>query len=465
MLFNSVEFLYFLPLIVFLFYVLRPNFRIYLLIGASFYFYMSWNPLYLLLMLTTTFTNFFAGILISRFFSKIHRKIILFGSLIINFGLLFYFKYSNFIIENLNTLFIKFKIEHQPIEFLDIILPIGISFYTFHTISYTLDVYKNKIQPERNVFTFILYVSFFPLLVAGPIERFSALMPQFKEKAILSRENFSIGLRMILYGFFLKMVVADNLSILVDQSYANISTTSSINLLLTLFLYSFQIYCDFNGYTTIALGIAKLFNINLTQNFKTPYFSQSLTTFWRKWHITLTTWFRDYIYYPLGGNRTTLTKWILSTLLVFFISGFWHGANWTFVLWGVLHGMIIIIEKLTGFDKKSKSLFINILKGGIVFIVISCLWVLFRSPSIEVATLFFENLFHNFRLSYELPSIETVVILMIFICFDFLTRHSNFGTWLNDKSVYIRWGIYFLLGFLIMSQSGTDMQPFIYFQF
>jgi len=213
------------------------------------------------------------------------------------------------------------------------------------------------------------------------------------------------------------------------------------------------------------LGIAKLFNINLTQNFKTPYFSQSLTTFWRKWHITLTTWFRDYIYYPLGGNRTTLTKWILSTLLVFFVSGFWHGANWTFVLWGVLNGMIIIIEKLTGFDKRSKSLFINILKGGSVFLVVSCLWVLFRSPSIEVATLFFENLFHNFQLTSELPSIETVVILLIFICFDFLTRHSNFGTWLHDKSIYIRWGIYFLLGFLIMSQSGTDMQPFIYFQF
>ncbi len=465
MLFNSIEFLLFLPIVLIIFYAVQHKFRVFVLLAASYYFYLSWNPIYILLIFAFTFTDYFAGIFLSNNEKPLSRKLILGFSIILNIGLLVYFKYINFVIENLNVLMYAEDQADEALQVLDVILPVGISFYMFQTLSYTIDVYYKKITAERNLGVFALYVCFFPQLVAGPIERFSSLAPQLKAEAILSKENLSQGFRLILYGFFVKMVIADNIGTLVDSSYGNIEETHSLNLIITAVLYSFQIYCDFHGYSTIAIGTAKLFNVNLIQNFKAPYLSSSLTSFWRSWHISLTTWFRDYIYYPLGGNKEGKLKWVLALVIVFIVSGIWHGANWTFIIWGLMHGTIVLLEKVLGLAKKSSILPLNIIKALVTFTIVTLLWVLFRSPDLDTSLLFYDNLFSNWNLQFEAPPTELLFLLEIFIFIEVVARKSDFATRLNEMHVAQRWGIYFVLAFLILSRSGTDLQPFIYFQF
>ena len=400
MYFNSLTFIYFLPVVFGLFYIISHKYRVFILLLASYYFYASWNPAYLSLILISTFTDYFAGLSLERVTKKSSRKLILWSSLVINLGMLIYFKYANFFIDTFNRVNYKAGSPFESIQLLDIILPVGISFYTFQTISYTIDVYNQKIKPEKNIAYFALYVSFFAQLVAGPIERFSDLIQQFKQKAYLTRENLSHGFRLILYGFFMKMVVADNIGIIVDNTYQNISTTSSFNLIIAACLYSFQILCDFHGYSTIAIGVAKLFDINLSGNFKAPYFSPSLTIFWRKWHITLTSWFRDYIYYPLGGNKGSKLKWMIAIMIVFIISGFWHGAQWTFIVWGALHGGLTLLEKIIGADKKSTSKLVNTIRSLFIFGLVSILWIFFRSPNFSIAKDFIRGIFNQWELAF-----------------------------------------------------------------
>ncbi|MCB9230729.1 MAG: MBOAT family protein [Bacteroidia bacterium] len=465
MLFNSVEFLLFLPLVLILYYLVQHKYRVILLLLASYYFYLSWNPVYIVLIILSTFTDYSAGLLLGKQENPGPRKLILTGSFLVNLGLLVYFKYSNFILENIDLLAAWRNPEHEPIKLLDIILPVGISFYTFQTLSYTIDVYFRKIQPERNPLTFALYVCFFPQLVAGPIERFSALTPQFQKRILPTRENFSRGARLILYGFFLKMVIADNLSGIIDATYEGLPHAHSLNLVLVAVFYSFQIYCDFHGYSSIAIGVAQWFGIELSPNFKTPYFAVSLTEFWRKWHITLTSWFRDYIYYPMGGNRSTRLKWVAATLIVFVVSGIWHGSKWTFFIWGLLHGVFILLEKLLKLDKKSRFQLLNVLHTGFTFALVTLLWVFFRSPDFGVAKAFFKGLYANWNLDFVLPGPEPLLLVALFLGLDFITRKNDFAHQLGKASLLPRWSLYFLLIFLILARGGTDMQPFIYFQF
>ena len=465
MLFNSLDFILFLPIVLILFYSIQFKFRSIVLLAASYYFYLSWNPIYLILIITSTLTDYFAGIALSLSKKGISRKLILLVSILINLGLLIYFKYANFILENTNTLVSSINSSYKSIELLDIVLPVGISFYTFQTLSYTIDVYLKKIKVERNLSVFALYVSFFPQLVAGPIERFSSLAPQFKTRTFLNRDNLSHGSRLILYGFFMKMVIADNLSIIIDNAYSDIENMHSFNLLIVAVFYSFQIYCDFHGYSTIAIGLARLFNIHLTQNFKTPYFSSSLTLFWRNWHITLTNFFRDYIYYPIGGDKQNKVKWVLALIVVFIVSGIWHGANWSFIIWGLLHGIFTLVEKLLKFNKTYSSFFVKIVKIFSTFSLVTLLWVLFRSPDIYIAKTFYYSLFTNWDLVFQLPQIEPFILLGIFIILEIFTKKTDFATQLNKVPIALRWMFYFILIFIIMSRSGTETAPFIYFQF
>lgn len=426
---------------------------------------MSWNPIYILLIVASTITDYSAGIALSKTSKQQSRNLILAISIIVNLGLLFFFKYTDFLLENVNAAVEIATNKEAPFTLLELIIPAGISFYTFQTISYTIDVYNRKVAAEKNLSQFALYVCFFPQLVAGPIERYSVLAPQFKSAFKLTKTNLSNGFRLMLYGLFMKMVVADNIGIVVDETYNNIGDTNSLNLMLSAVLYSFQIYCDFHGYSTIAIGVARLFDVQLSANFKAPYLAHSLTTFWRKWHITLTTWFRDYIYYPLGGNRVSKAKWFVAVTLVFIVSGIWHGAQWTFIIWGALHGIITLLEKLLSLDRKSSNHVINLLKGMLTFVMVTLLWVFFRSPDLESAAAFFEGILVNTNNTFVLPDVETWVLVGLFFVLDAVTRKSDFAQWINNKSLVLRWSVYFVLAFLILSRSGTDVQPFIYFQF
>lgn len=465
MIFNSLEYILFLPLVFVLFYLFNHKLRVFVLLLASYYFYISWNPIYIVLIIVSTLIDFSAGLLLERTKTKTKRRVVLSVSIMANLGFLFFFKYFNFAIENVNEILLAVKDSYQPIEVLDIILPVGISFYTFQTMSYTVDVYNERTKPERNLAYFALYVCFFPQLVAGPIERYNTLVPQLKKKAKLTIQHISHGGRLILYGLFMKMVIADNIGVYVDVAYADVSVASSLQLLIVAVLYSFQIYCDFHGYTTIAIGSAKLFNVNLSENFKTPYLAHSITDFWRKWHVTLTTWFRDYIYYPMGGNRGAKLKWVLAILTVFIVSGVWHGAKWTFVFWGVFHALFVLFEKVSGWDKKPKSFVLKLVKWGITFTLVTALWVFFRSPDMSTALLYFKSIVRNWSIEGNIVSLELAALIVLFILTDALTRKKNFALVLDSWPSWGRGVMYFTMLFLLLSRSGTDMNPFIYFQF
>lgn len=421
--------------------------------------------MFIILIILSTLIDYGAGLLLEKTSSNSTRRLLLGISICANLGFLFFFKYFNFALENVNEAMLAVKASYQPIEAWDIILPVGISFYTFQTMSYTIDVFNGKTKAEKNLSYFALYVCFFPQLVAGPIERYNNLLPQFKEKAQLIIQNISHGGRLILYGLFMKMVIADNLGVFVDSVYGDIAGASSLNLLIGSVFYSFQIYCDFHGYTTIAIGSAKLFNVNLSENFRTPYLSSSITEFWRNWHITLTTWFRDYIYYPIGGNRGTLLKWVLAILTVFVVSGLWHGAKWTFIFWGLFHALFVLFEKIVRWDKPSKKGFLKVMKWVVTFTLVTALWVFFRSPDMDAAILYFNSIASNWNVQGMDLLVEPFILLGLFVVLDILTRKKNFSLLLDNIPSMARGAIYFVLIFLLLSRSATDMNPFIYFQF
>lgn len=466
MLFNSLDFIFFLPAVLLAFYLVPHKARVFLLLGASYYFYMCWDPTYILLILLSTVIDYSAGIILGKTEHTIWRRLALYSSLTLNLGMLVVFKYGDFLIQTGNRVAHKLGHPDWTVDALHLLLPVGISFYTFQTMSYTIDVYQRKIRPEKNPFYFALYVSYFPQLVAGPIERFSDLIGQLKQKVTVLPENLEKGIYYILFGFFMKMVIADNIGWYVDQAYTDHLSDPTQNMLLLVLLYPIQIYCDFHGYSTIAIGTARLFGVKLSLNFAGPFWSTSLTTFWRKWHISLTTWFRDYLYFPLGGSKQGYLKASMAILIVFCVSGFWHGANWTFIAWGMWHGVLVVLEKWTGYVRAGEESFVvRIVKGMITFALVAAIFVYFRSPSIQIAHEVLAGLFSFSALSIPALPIQLILLLLLFIAVDLALRKTNIADWLHTQSGLVKWGVCAALLFFVLALSGTNQQPFIYFQF
>ncbi|MBN2806812.1 MAG: MBOAT family protein, partial [Prolixibacteraceae bacterium] len=382
MLFNTIEFVIFLPIVIAMYYLIPGKYRWIMLLAASYFFYMSWKVEYIFLIVISTLIDYFSGILMEKRASKRSRLPFLIISLCSNLGLLFFFKYYNFASENLNLFFDALEVQYNA-PFMNLLLPVGISFYTFQTLSYSIDVYFGRQKAEKHLGYFALYVSFFPQLVAGPIERFSNLTPQLKASHHFSFQNLKMGLRLILYGLFIKMVIADNLAGIVDELYTDPGKYATWDIIKGVLFYSFQIYCDFYGYSIIAIGSAKIMGINIMDNFRTPYLAKNIAEFWQRWHISLSTWFRDYLYLPLGGSRVKQIRWVLNILIVFVVSGIWHGANWTFLIWGALFGFIYLLEKgfnrLFNFTQNHRPFSPgHLLLALKTFVLVTFIWIFFR---------------------------------------------------------------------------------------
>lgn len=347
---------------------------------------MNWKPVYAFLIFFSTIITWTAGILISQNKNKRLKKTVLVGSLVINLSILFTYKYLGFINDNLNELINFFNLRMEIPDF-DILLPVGISFYTFQSVGYTLDIYRGDLKPEKHLGVYALFVSFFPQLVAGPIERAKNLLPQFHETKKFKIENFKTGMYLIIWGYFMKVVISDRIGMYVDATYNNLDLHNGTTLLISTIFFSFQIYCDFAGYSSIAIGAAKIMGFNLMTNFRRPYFSVNISEFWSRWHISLSTWFRDYLYIPLGGNRVSKPREYFNLFLTFLISGLWHGANWTFIIWGGLHGLFNSLQKFFKIDKLSfrKISYQKFLFFALNFTLVIFAWIFFRANSVTDA--------------------------------------------------------------------------------
>ena len=369
--FNSIEFFIFFPTVTLLYYLIPKRFRVYILLFSSYFFYMSWKVEFILLIIISTISDYLCSLCIHNFRENVRLKLFfLYTSVSLNLSFLLVFKYFNFFIDNINY-FGNLNL-FQNFEF---ILPVGISFYTFQTMGYTIDVYMGKIKAEKNFLKFAAYVCYFPQLVAGPIERANSLMPQILNEKNINLNNLVNGARIMLLGFFKKMVIADNISKMVDPIFSA-PHASSLEYLLATYLFAFQIYLDFSGYTDIAVGTSRIFGIKLRRNFRTPYFSLSIKEFWSRWHISLSTWFRDYVYIPLGGNHYNKSRVYINLLITFLISGFWHGANWTFLIWGLYNGLLLVFEKILNISEHSSNK-TKIIKLFCTFNLICIGWIFF----------------------------------------------------------------------------------------
>jgi len=466
MLFNSIDFAIFLP-IVFLLYWFATNKNLklqnLLIVFASYLFYGWWDWRFLFLILFSTIIDYSVGIRLKKNEYKSKRKGLLWTSILVNLGFLGFFKYYNFFLDSFVTAFSFFGTEIQ-LNSLNIILPVGISFYTFQTLSYTIDIYKGKLEPTKDFIAFSAFVSFFPQLVAGPIERATNLLPQFYIKRKFEYENISKGLKMMLWGFFMKLVVADRLSLYVESVYGNIDMHSGISLMMATAFFAIQIYCDFGGYSLIAIGCAKLFGFSLMQNFNRPYLSLSFKEFWSRWHISLSTWFRDYLYIPLGGNRKGKIRTNTNLLVTFIVSGLWHGANWTFIIWGALHGLYLVIEKILGNFRIPKIL--NII---FIFSLTNFAWIFFRASSVEESFKIIRLIFtsSNFDLYIGDKGIFSFSILALLILFinDFISEYYPKLKLFENKSIFVRYlSITFIIIYII-AFGVFDNSQFIYFQF
>lgn len=379
MLFNSIEFLIFLPIVFLLHYLLPHKLRWILLLAASYIFYMAWEWKYISLILVSTLIDYSVARKMESESRSGPRKLLLLISMITNLGILVIFKYANFFIDNVNLVFENVGMNYL-IPYTGLLLPMGISFYTFQTMAYTIDVYRGQAKVERHFGYFALYVSYFPQLVAGPIERAQNLIDQLKAKTSIRSENLILGSKMMIWGLFKKMVVADRLGAFVTGVYDGPHDPSGILVIVATLFFALQIYCDFSGYSDIAIGVARIFGVRLMDNFRTPYLSKNISEFWSRWHISLSTWFRDYLYIPLGGNRVNKSRWLMNIMLVFLISGFWHGANWTFIVWGGLHGAYLLSERFL----KLKIPLLSI-QRSFTFLLVCLAWLFFRAADIGTA--------------------------------------------------------------------------------
>lgn len=472
MVFNSIEFLIFLPIVVAVFYLLPQKFRWLWLLAASCVFYMWFVPQYILILLVTIVIDYSAGLLMERYGDQPRKKkTFLVISIVSTLTVLLIFKYLNFITENLDHLCASLGMETHLMT--HIILPIGLSFHTFQSMSYVIEVYRGHQKAERHFGYYSLYVMFFPQLVTGPIERPGNLLRQLHEEKRFDYENISKGMRLILYGFFVKMVVADHLGEYVDEVYGHLDEYNSLSVWGVMAFYSFQIYCDFFGYSTIALGCAKLMGYDISDNFRSPYLSKNIAEFWHRWHISLSTWFRDYVYIPMGGSRVKFGRWAFNIMVVFVLSGIWHGAAWTFLLWGFAHGLLHIVEKLLRRNAKpveSQSKARKWIIDGLcilkTFVLVTLFWVMFRATDFEHLKTIFVTAFTNFDGGIQMSVKPKMwIFLALFILSDVVLRNTRFDRWCDDKPFAVRWLIYAVLLFLVLGCACVNNFPFIYFQF
>ena len=474
MLFNSIDYLLFLPTVFILYwFLLKKSFKAqnFLILIASYIFYGLWDWRFLTLILFSTIVDYFVGQYIYHAINTKIRKIYLGISIFFNLGLLGFFKYFNFFIESWIDLLSLMEYQNNYNWTLKIILPVGISFYTFQTMSYSLDIYFKKLKPTDDFISFAAFVGFFPQLVAGPIERASNLLPQILKPRIFYYQKGLEGLRLILWGLFKKTVIADSLAWRVDYSFNNYNNLDGGSLLLGLVYFSLQIYCDFSGYSDIAIGSAKLLGIELISNFKFPYFSKSISSFWKNWHISLSSWFKDYVYIPLGGSKDNKIKTIRNIYATFILSGFWHGANWTFIFWGLTHATLympsIIIGKKIKFTKQNvkgyeiRKKIKNLIQIFFTFLLITITWVFFRADSLTTSI---EYLYLTIsKLSIPSDNRGGIFIISIFIIFEWLIKNDERNP-LSFKNIYLRHSIYYIIIVMIYLKIGTG-QEFIYFQF
>jgi D-alanyl-lipoteichoic acid acyltransferase DltB (MBOAT superfamily) len=432
---------------------------------------MFFVPKYILILLITIVIDYTAGIYIEKTAGK-RRKIFLIVSVVSTCMVLIIFKYLNFFTHNLISLSHLLGFTY-PDRIFNIILPIGLSFHTFQSLSYVIEVYRGNQKAEKHFGIYSLYVMFYPQLVTGPIERPQNLLRQLREVKTFQLDNLIRGLRLILFGLFVKMVIADNLAVYVDQIYENPLIYNSFSILTALLFYSFQIYCDFFGYSTIALGCALAMGYTITNNFKTPYLAKNINEFWHRWHISLSTWFRDYVYFPLGGSRVKLPRWIFNISVVFILSGFWHGANWTFILWGSAYAVIYLIENAFRKNIKlnfSTNRFISAIFNGFSilknFVLVTLVWVFFRSVNVSQIKQIYAAIYRNFHVTDDFSVDNKLwLFLALFILIDVMIRKSRFDTWCGNRSFIVRWSIYAVMLFLILAFSSVNSFPFIYFQF
>lgn len=473
MVFNSATFLLFFIVVYFLYWLinnkLKVGYRNGFTIVASYVFYGWWDWRFLSLIAFSSIADYFLGILLNRQSVRFKRRIILSTSIFINIGILGFFKYFNFFIDSLNQALSLTSFSFST-NTLNIILPVGISFYTFQTLSYTIDIYKKKISPTKDILSFLAFVSFFPQLVAGPIERASHLLKQFQYKKTFNYNQNISGLRLVLWGFFKKVVIADNFGVLADSCFNIETPISGLTTTLGALFFAFQIYADFSGYSDIAIGIARMMGFDLMTNFKTPYFSRSFSEFWRRWHISLSTWFRDYLYIPLGGNKVKSYRIYLNIFITFLVSGLWHGANFTFIIWGALHGLVLLIEKR--FNIKGSAFY-----GILVFVGAVLFWIPFRAENythfidllgslLDINAynyLYIRNIIENFA---SMRFIYLMLIFIVFILIEFSMKTKAFDEWIGCKPKLNRVGIYYVLILIILLMGNFSVKPsFIYFQF
>lgn len=479
MLFNSFDFLIFFIIITSLYFCFPHKYRWFILLSASCYFYMAFVPIYILILGFTIFIDYYAAILIENTVNNKYKKVYLISSLVANIGVLVVFKYFNFLNENITFLLNQFQIQNN-IPYLKILLPIGLSFHTFQAMSYTIEVFRGNQQAERHFGLYSLYVMFYPQLVAGPIERPQNILHQFKIKQKINQENLVLGLQKILWGLFKKVVIADRLAIVVDIVFDHPTSYNSISLFVASLFFTYQIYCDFSGYSDIAIGTARVMGIDLMSNFNLPYRSTSIQQFWKKWHISLSTWFRDYLYIPLGGNRVSFQKLCLNTILIFLISGIWHGANWTFVVWGALHGAMLIVEIV--FRKYLVKMNINLystksLRVIITFLFVNFTWVFFRAKNLNLALEFIVRFIVKLpNLIYEILQNGKIIenlgvstnilyysisLIVLLETLNHFSRKRNF----NHFHPFIKFSTYILASLMILLLGVFKQNQFIYFQF
>lgn len=471
MLFNSFEFLIFFPAVCIIYYLLKDNrWRIPFLLVASYYFYMNWEPVYAVLIMTSTVLTYLCGLLVERHADdKPKQKAFLAVSLVINFAILLFFKYFDFINESVFLIMEKAGIR-WTVPNLDVLLPVGISFYTFQAVGYAIDVYRGTIKAERNFCTYALFVSFFPQLVAGPIERAKNLLPQFHEEHRFNSNEAIEGLKQMLWGFFMKLCVADMISEYVDVVYDNVGHHNGTSLIVATLFFTFQIYCDFAGYSLIAIGAARVMGFRLMENFHRPYYSLNIKEFWKRWHISLSSWFKDYLYIPLGGNRVKYPRYLLNLMITFLVSGLWHGAVWTFVVWGGLHGMYQIIGNTWCkyvHKPEYKTSFSRIISTVFCFVLVSFAWIFFRANDVTEAFTIVGKIFTDHGAAFVDKSVFIYGFTALFILI-FKDTKDEFKwkvNFMHSKHTVVRYlSTVALIVYILLFGSFANGQ-FIYFQF
>lgn len=494
MLFNSVEFIIFFPAVTLMYFLIPKKLRYLWLLAASYYFYMCWNAKYAALLFFSTASTWVAGLLVGKAKQKRYQKLIVAGCVLVNLGILFLFKYFQFFQDTVNRILEKFNLQIWERSF-DILLPVGISFYTFQALGYIIDVYREKIEPEKNLLRYALFVSFFPQLVAGPIERSESLLKQMQgmeQQKLWNYERVTRGLTLMVWGLFVKMVIADRVALLVNTVFDGFYMYGTVALAAGAAGFALQIYCDFMGYSTIAVGAARVLGFELMENFETPYFARSVGEFWRRWHISLSTWFRDYVYIPLGGSHCSKGRKYRNLMLTMGVSGLWHGASWTFVAWGLIHGVYQVAGDMTkklreklyvGLQVKRESFSFKLAQAVSTFLLVDLAWIFFRADSIEVALDYCKRIFTRWdpwslfngelytlgldRFEFNVLTVAVGVLFLVELIR--YLKKETITDFLEKQCIWFRWGVILLLisAILVYGVYGIrfEASQFIYFQF